>query len=276
MSMKRLRIYIITLLLCMTVLPAFSFDEGAVLGLKALFSGSYTDIHINESDLKKMGADYLKGSIGFIMNGEAELTYIFDAKRYFSMDDTSRFGGLGLGFFLGVGQGFAGEISGTLGVDVFVNVFYTPVVHLGTELKAYFLKNRLVAGFGLGTRVIADATPSYDMYNNGDPNDKTLKEMDGVGTIIVTKDMMKKMNPVGFLLRGSLEYIQPIISTTELIIGSYMSYCIYRPKYIAMPAAVEAGAKTQGFDAKTTPLKSFYLNSFDFGVTMGLNFKVNP
>lgn len=273
--MKRKIFSTVLIVLCIPASLA-AFDSGAVLGLKALFSGSYTDIHINESDLKKMRADYLKGSVGFIMNGEAELTYIFDAKRYFNMDDASRFGGLGLGFFLGIGQGFAGEISGAEGVDVFVNVSYTPVVHLGTEVKAYFFKNRLVAGFGLGARIIVDATPSYDMYNNGDPNEKALKAMDGVGTIIVTKDMMKKMNPVGFLLRGSLEYIQPIISTTELAIGGYMSYCIYRPKYIAMPAAVEEGAKAKGFDAKTTPLKSFYLNSLDFGVTMGLNFKVNP
>lgn len=253
----------------------FAFDDKFVFGVKTLFSGSYTDIHIEKNDLQKMGADYLKGSVGFIMAGEANLAYIFDSINYFHRKSKYAFGGLGLGFFLGVGQGFAGEISGNSGTDIFVNVMYTPVITLGFDLKAYFLNNRLITYFGLGTRVIADTTPTYDMYNNGDPNNATLKKMDGVGTIIVTGDMMKKMNAFGFLVRTGMEYVQPILPTTELVIGGYLSYCVYKPKYIAMPKAVEEGAAANGFNAKTTPLNSFYLNSFNFGLSVGVNFRVN-
>ena len=63
---------------------AFAFEEGFTLGLKAIFSGSYTDPHINEADKEYLGAAFMRGMAGFIMNGEAELTYIFDSKRYFN------------------------------------------------------------------------------------------------------------------------------------------------------------------------------------------------
>lgn len=254
---------------------AFAFDSGFVFGMNAHFSGSYTDIHIKKSDLDKMGANYLNGSVGFIMGGEANLTYIFDGKRYFHLQNKTMFGGVGLGFFVGVGQGFAGEISGKEGANIFINVFYTPVITLGTDVKAYFLQNRLIVFSGLGARIIADTTPTYDMYN--DSSDPGLKEIDGVGTIIITKDMMKKMNAVGFLIRTGVEYVQPILPTTELVLGGYISYCIYKPKYIAMPKVLAevAAANPPHFIANEMPLNSFFLNSFDFGLTLGINFRVN-
>lgn len=255
-----------------------AFDSGLVLGLRAYFSGSKTDPHISQTDLDKMGASFLLGNVGFVMSGEFDLCYIFDGKKYFSLDSSKIFGGLGLQFFLGVGQGFSGQISGMVSgadaVRVFVNVYYTPVVTAGVGLKSYLLSNRLILDVALGTRVIADPTPSYDMYND-DP--QTLPTIDGVGTMIVTDEMIKKMNAFGFLSRFSMEYVQPIINTTELVLGAYFSYCIYKPKYITMPNVLaDLAKKTTNFDAMKTPLPSFYLNSLDFGLSLGINFKVNP
>ena len=71
---------------------AFAFDEGFTLGLRSNFSGSYTDPHINEADKEYLGAAFMRGMAGFIMNGEAELTYIFDSKRYFNYTNNNTFG----------------------------------------------------------------------------------------------------------------------------------------------------------------------------------------
>ncbi len=252
----------------------FAFDNGFVLGLKANFSGSITDPHISKEDTKTMGADYLKGGVGFIVTGELDLTYIFDAKKYFNRADIKKFGGLGLGFYIGVGQGFSGQESGIPEASVFVNVYFTPVIHFGTSLKTYLASNRFILGCSLGGRLIADPTPTYDMYNS---NPDLLKDIDGTGTMIVTKDMMKKMNPLGFTFKGFMEYVQPVMSTTELVLGAYTSYCVYKPGYVSMPEALAKTAKESvGFDANNTKLKSFFLNSFDFGLTLGINFKVNP
>lgn len=255
------------------VFKAFSFDSGAVLGVKAFFNGSYTDPHVSKADLATMGASYLKGNTGFVMSGEADFTYIFDSVKYFKMKDKRIFSGLGVQGLLGIGQGFTGEISGKEDIDIFVNVFYTPAITLGAGTKIYLFNSRMIVNFALGTRVIADPTPNYDMYNS---RPDILKDVDGVGTIIVTKDMMKKMNPFGAFIRFGAEYIQPVIKSMELTLGFFLSYVIYKPKYITMPPALIEAAKQAKFDPVNTPLKSLFLNSMDFGVSLGLNFKVNP
>lgn len=122
----------------------------------------------------------MRGMVGFIMNGEAELIYIFDSKRYFNYTNNNIFGGLGLAFNLGVGQGFSGQISGTQNItfsasgggdytkdiEVYCRVYMTPVVTFGTTVKALLLKNRLVVGLGLGGKMLADPQPTYELYTN--------------------------------------------------------------------------------------------------------------
>lgn len=270
--MKRKIIALLSVLLCSA---AFSFDSGAVLGVKAYFSGSHTDPHVDKSDLDKMKATYLKGNTGFVMTGEVDFTYIFDSTKYFKMKDKTIFSGLGIQGLLGIGQGFMGEISGNGVADVFVNIFCTPTVTFGVGCKSYLFNSRMIVGLSVGARVIADPTPSYDMYNSN-PEAPALKAVDGVGTIIVTQDMMKKMNAFGAFCKTSLEYIQPIVKTMELSLGTFLSYTIYKPKYITMPSVLANAAKAQGFDPENTPLESLFLNSVDFGLSVGLNFKVNP
>ena len=273
---------------------AFAFEEGFTLGLKAIFSGSYTDPHINEADKEYLGAAFMRGMAGFIMNGEAELTYIFDSKRYFNYTNNNIFGGLGLAFNLGIGQGFSGQISGQYNeligkdIEVYCRVYMTPIVTFGTAVKAMLFKNRFAVGFGLGGRMLADPQPTYELYTNltDEEAKKLYNNGNGpdfypeTGTLYIPGSMMKKMNPLGLVLKTSIEYNQPVITRMDIMIGAYASYTIYKPGHVALPkkiakAAIENG-KNKGIDVnfERDPIKSFFMNSVDFGVNLGLLFKI--
>ena len=91
---------------------------------------------------------------------------------------------------------------------------------------------------------------------------------------------MKKMNPLGLVLKTSIEYNQPVISRMDITIGTYASYSIYRPGYVTLPkkiakAAIENGTNN-GVDVnfERDKLKSFFMNNLDFGISLGLLFKV--
>ncbi|UTY27778.1 hypothetical protein [Treponema putidum] len=279
---------------------AFAFEEGFTLGLRANFSGSYTDPHINESDKEYLGAAFMRGMAGFIMNGEAELTYIFDSKRYFNYTNNNIFGGLGLAFNLGVGQGFSGQISGSSqqpftgadgksykkDIEVYCRVYMSPVITFGTSLKTMLLKNRLVLGFGIGGKILADPQPTYELYTNLNDEELAALKAENIdfssetGTLYISESMMKKMNPLSLLLKLSIEYNQPIISTMGLTIGGYLSYSVYKPGYVALPKKVEKAAIINGnkngvgVNFERDPIKSFFMNNLDFGISLGLLFKV--
>ncbi|MGI5064606.1 hypothetical protein [Treponema putidum] len=273
---------------------AFAFEEGFTLGLRANFSGSYTDPHINESDKEYLGAAFMRGMAGFIMNGEAELTYIFDSKRYFNYTNNNIFGGLGLAFNLGVGQGFSGQISGQYNelvgrdIEVYCRVYMTPVVTFGTTVKALLFKNRLVVGLGLGGKMLADPQPTYELYTNLSDEEAKMLYNNGngpnfypeTGTLYIPESMTRKMNPLGFTLKAVIDYNIPLISTMNVVMGSYASYAIYKPGYVSLPkkvakAAIENG-KLKGIDVnfERDPIKSFFMNSLDFGISLGLLFKI--
>ena len=276
--MKRSIIFI-SIFVSMFFSNVHAHDNGFVLNLKANFSGSQTLPSINDADLKLMGASYMKGMMGFIIDGEAELGYIFGSKEYFNMYDNNIFGGMGLFVTLGVGQGYAGQISGKeiplegqapQTVDVFFNAFYTPVVSFSLGTKVYLFKNRMAVGLNVGGKMIADMAPEYEFYSN--------PAIDGlgpeVGTLIVTDDMIKKMNPLMVTLKASIDYYQPIVERMELILGAYAAYNFYAPGYITMPSTLaEAALADSGFNAINTPLKSFRIDSLDFGLTLGISFK---
>jgi len=279
----------------------FSFEKGWTLGLKAFFSGSYTNPIIGQKDKDYLGAHFMRGMVGFVMSGEAELTYIFDAEQYFNQPSNDVFSGLGLAFNLGIGQGFSGQISGTQGqrfaigdkkyakdIEVYCRVYLTPVVTFGTSVKALLLKNRLAVGLGIGGRMLADPQPTYELYSNLTNEEVKYMYNSGkgpdfsaeTGTLFIPSDMMKKMNPLGFALKTSIEYNQPVISRMDLTVGAYMSYTIYKPGYVSLPkkiakAAIENG-KQNGIsvDFERDKIKSFYMNNFDFGVSLGLLFAV--
>ena len=292
--MKNIKKIVFFVMFVFVSFSAFAFEEDFTLGLKANFSGSYTDPHINEADKKYLGAAFMRGMAGFIMNGEAEITYIFDSKRYFNYTNNNIFGGLGLAFNLGIGQGFSGQISGQYNeligkdIEVYCRVYMTPIVTFGTAVKTMLFKNRLAIGFGVGGRMLADPQPTYELYTNLTDEETKILHNNGsgpdfypeTGTLYIPGSMMKKMNPLGLVLKTSIEYNQPVITRMDITIGAYASYTIYKPGHVALPkkiakAAIENG-KDKGIDVnfERDSIKSFFMNSVDFGVNLGLLFKI--
>lgn len=286
-------------LLATVVVHLYAFNSGFTLGLKANLTGSLTDPRISKKDMDYLGGDGMKGTLGYVTTGEADLTYIFDSIRYFRMQDNSIFGGLGWGFALGLGQGFSGQISGQYNkdlnnkkgkrIDVFCRVHMTPVMTFTTGVRSYFLRNRLSLGLNTGIRMPLDPQPIYELYTNLSPEEvEELKTTTGGkvdfsnerGTLLIPQELMKKINPVGFTFKGFIEYNQPFLSNMEIVLGGFLSYTIYKPKYVTMPQklinAAKAGGEAKGItvDVVNTPINSFYMNSFDFGVHVGLAFKV--
>ena len=261
----------------------YSFEEGFIWGLRANFNGSLTLPSISQEDLNKMGAAYMKGAVGYTMDGEAELGYLFGAERWFGKEksDFSKFSGMSLYVSIGVGTGFSGMVSGnTIGgatVNVFMNVNYKPVISFGIGSKLYLLESRMAIGLQLGGKVIADTSPEYLAYSDSDSTfasltpSVTLPEM---GELIVTDFMKKNMNPVMFSMKLMLEYNQPINDRVEVVLGIYTRFNIYKPKYITMPTrllGVIQGIRPS-FTAET-PMPTYYINSLDFGLTLGLQFR---
>ena len=283
-------------LLTAIAIHLYAFDSGFTLGLKANLTGSLTDPRINKKDLDYLGGNRMKGMLGYITTGEADLTYLFDSIRYFRLQDNSVFGGLGWSFALGLGQGFSGQISGQFNdklnggkgkqIDVFCRVHMTPVLTLTSGVRSYFLRNRLSLGLNTGIRMPLDPQPIYELYTNLTPDEveelkkEKLDFSSETGTLLITQEQMKKINPVGFIFKGFIEYNQPFLSNMEIVLGGFLSYTIYKPKYVTMPQklidAAKAGGAAKGItvDVVNTPINSFYMNSLDFGITIGLTFKV--
>ena len=268
----------INVLLLASFSVAYSFDEGFIWALKANFNGSATMPSISDEDLSKIGAGYMKGGVGYTIDGEAELGYLFGSERWFGGLDPAKFSGMSVFGSIGVGSGFAGQVSGAtyegVTANAYINVSYTPVISFGVGTKAYFLDSRLALGLHIGGKLIADVSPEYLAYFDID-----MPGFPEIGEIIVTDFMVKNMNPVMFSIKFMLEYNQPVNDRVEVILGAYTRFNVYSPKYITMPdsllslmnSALEKAGKP-AFNT-TTPLKSYYINSLDFGITLGLVFK---
>ena len=260
-----------------------AFEQGWVLNMKANVGGSLTIPSISDADLAYLGANKMEGTLGFVAAGKAEVGYIFDSPTYFNLPSDHVFSGVGAFGYIGVGEGFAGQISGTEvsgeQVNVYMNIHYTPVISLGATGKAYFFHNRLAVGLSAGMKMIADTTPSYEQY---DDKDALGAE---VGTIIVDEWMMKNMNPFTASFELLVEYNVPILPTMELILGGYTQFNIFKPKYITMPPKLqdsaiqdaekqfEEGKRSEPLDLRK-PIDSYFINSFDFGLTIALGFKL--
>ncbi len=261
----------------------YSFEEGFIWGLRANFNGSLTLPSISQEDLDKMGAASMKGAVGYTMDGEAELGYLFGAERWFGKEksDFSKFSGMSLYVSIGVGTGFSGMVSGnTIGgatVNVFMNVNYKPVISFGIGSKLYLLESRMAIGLQLGGKLIADTSPEYLAYSDSDSTFASLTppvKLPEMGELIVTDFMKKNMNPVMFSIKLMLEYNQPINDRVEVVLGIYTRFNIYKPKYITMPTSllgVIQGIRPS-FTAET-PMPTYYINSLDFGLTLGLQFR---
>lgn len=273
-------ISIIILTISLNSINLYGFEEGFIWGLRANFNGSATLPSISQEDLNKLGAAYMKGSVGYTMDGEAELGYLFGVDRWFGgkKSEFSKFSGMSLYVSVGVGSGFSGMVSGgtfqEISAQMFININYAPVVSFGIGSKLYLLESRLALGLQLGGKLIADTSPEYLAYSDIDlSNIIKLPEM---GEIVVTDFMMKNMNPVMFSIKLMLEYNQPINDRVEVILGIYSRFNIYKPKYITMPDSllqlIKGPAERPNFSTET-PMSSLYLNSIDFGLSLGLQFR---
>ena len=283
-------ISIIILTISLNSINLYGFEEGFIWGLRANFNGSATLPSISQEDLNKLGAAYMKGSIGYTMDGEAELGYLFGVDRWFGgkKSEFSKFSGMSLYASIGVGSGFAGEVAGntieSISAKMFINIKYSPIISFGIGSKLYLLESRLALGLQLGGKVIADTSPEYLAYSDQDLSNLPT-EMGGpldlpeMGEIIVTDFMMKNMNPVMFSIKLMLEYNQPINDRVEVILGIYGRFNIYKPKYLTMPDSLlnllNSVKRKDGLAefSVETPMSSFYLNSIDFGLSLGLQFR---
>ncbi len=289
--MFRMKKTLFAIIFTSSIINIYAFDSGLTLGFKANMTGSLTRPHINKKDMEYLGADFMEGMLGYVTTGDAELTYIFDSIRFFHYKDASVFGGLGLSFNLGLGEGFSGQISGSTDTPVgltrvYCRVYMTPVLKTGVLLKAFLLNNRMSINGGLGLSVPMDPHPTYEMYSNLTPEKLKIMKTTGVdfsgetGTLVVSQEQMKKINPVGYTLKLGLDYYQPVTGSMEIVLGSFLSYLIYKPGYVTMPKKIEeaakAGGEVKGIDVNFArdPIKSFYMNSLDFGLNIGLIFKV--
>ncbi|CRF33713.1 hypothetical protein BRSU_1617 [Brachyspira suanatina] len=264
----------INILLLVSFSLVHGFDEGFIWALKANFNGTATLPSISKEDLAKIGAAYMKGSVGYTMDGEAELGYLFGSERWFNGMAPDKFSGMSLFVSIGIGNGFAGQIAGNKVGDVtaaaYINVSYAPVISFGVGTKAYFLNSRLALGLHIGGKLIADLSPEYLAYF-----DQEMAGFPEIGEIIVTDFMIKNMNPVMFSMKFMIEYNQPVNDRVEVILGAYTRFNVYSPGYITMPDSLYKlmePVKDPNFTLET-PLKSYYINSLDFGITLGLAFK---
>lgn len=275
---------LVSIFLMIFIVNAHAFEEGFIWGLKANAFGGLTMPTISADDLSKMGAEFMRGGMALFYDGEVDLGYIFGTEKWFPKIHGKAFSGVSVYASLGIGTGGVNEIAGqTVNgnlISMFVNVNYAPVLTLGLGSKAYFFENRLSAGMWLGTKIIADMSPSYIAYTDA-VGDGLINGGDSeIGEIIVTNNMIKNMNPFSFSIRGCLEYHQPINHWVRMTLGVFGRFNIYSPKYITLPESLakmmNSDLKAKGkpeFDAANTPLKSFFLNSLDFGVTVGFTFR---
>lgn len=249
--------------------PLAAFEAGPLLYLRADFGGALTTPFISDKSLKKLNtkAEKMSGMMsGLLMSGEIEGGYVFSSNRFFGLPENHPFSGIGTFACLGVGQGNSAQKitanTGTGKVDTFVSINFMPVVNFGVAAKAYFFGNRFALGLGIGGRMIADTRPSY-LYYFSDPNLSSE-----VGEIVITEQMMKKMNPLMASIKVLLEYNIPVLGTTDIVMGWYTRYNFYRPKYLTAPGKLATQADL------SSPVFDYWLNSLDFGVNIGLAFKL--
>ncbi len=273
------KLFLVMFIVIFNGVTLFAFSDAWVLNLKAEVGGSYTIPSISQSDLDKLCAKEMTGMLGFVAGGSLEVGYIWSTEKAFKMDSDNPFSAIGVFFNIGISQGYAGQVTTAENngneIDVFVNVYYTPVISLGVTGKCYFFNDRMAVGLHLGTKIICDTSPEYELYST-DANVIPAE----VGTIIVDSQMMSTMNPFMFSIKPSVEYFVPLNRNVELNLGGYVAFNLYSPKYITLPSSVEgmlaAEQEKKGvdFNAKEDPLNSYFINSFDFGIILGLNFRL--
>ncbi len=270
------RFFLVIILLNFTLLLS-AFDKGWTLGLQADVGGSYTMPSIPLEDLQILNpmAKKMTGMLSaMLMGGELSVGYIFDSQDWIpTLSKDSVVSGFAINGYVGMGQGstvqkITAEATG-VEFDIFMVVDFLPTVNAGAEFEVLLFENRFSVGLGLGTKAILDMTPAYLVYASAVLDTE-------VGEIIVPPDLMMKMNPFAFSANLNLGYNVPILPTTELVLGAYAQFNLFKPKYLTVPASLLDMAVTNGADPEKlrSPFPNYWLNSLDFGVNIGFLFRL--
>ncbi|WP_295156370.1 hypothetical protein [uncultured Brachyspira sp.] len=270
----------------------YSFTNGFVWALKFNFNGSATIPSIKQEDLNKMGIEYFKGAVGYSLNGELELGYLFGSERWFNMDNR-KFSGMSLFGYLGVGTGYLGQgFRGTFSdnkddkANIFVNINYAPVLDFGIGTKVHLLEDKLVLGLSIGGKFIIDSSPESYIYsdNPGAVETGTANHPNGKVTlpilseVIMSKYINQSFNRLMLSVKFTIEYNQILSEKVSLLLGLYTRFNVYNPKYLVMTKDIEKiiQSYTGGKDfTLETKLPSYFVNSLDFGVSIGFAFNAN-
>ena len=287
--MKKILIFISIIFVSFTNL--YSFTNGFIWAVKFNFNGSATIPSINQGDLNKMGIEYFKGSVGYSLNGELELGYLFGSEKWFNMDN-KKFSGMSLFGYLGIGTGYLGQsFSGTFKnttekANIFVNLNYTPILDFGIGTKVHLLEDKLLLGLSIGGKFIIDSSPESYIYsdNNDAVVNGTDKHPNGnvnlpiLSKLIMSQHLNNSFNRLMLSIKLTMEYNQPISERVSLLIGFYTRFNIYNPQYLVMTKDIEKiiqsyiGGKNFTLETK---LPSYFINSLDFGISMGFAFNAN-
>ncbi len=285
--LKSKTLILLMLFIGLAPIRAYGFESGPILQLRTDFGGGVTVPSISTGALKALNskAESMSGSMSNLLMGvEVEGGYVFRSHDFFGLSKSNPFSGVGAFVYLGFSQGNTSQkISvddpdrqpGYQLYDIFINVDYLPVINFGTSGKAYFFNNRLALGLSMGGKMIADMSPQYIAYSTNPEAVPTE-----IGEIIVTEKMAKNMNPFMFSIGGSIEYSIEVLPTTELILGFFTQYNSFKPKYLTVPASLAKKAKDdtppdeEPVDLENTPFPDYKLDSVEFGIRIGLSFRL--
>jgi hypothetical protein len=96
-----------------------------------------------------------------------------------------------------------------------------------------------------------------------------------IGRLIITEEMKEQMNPFMISAKFLMEYNIHILPTTEFVLGAYIRYSFYKPGYLTIPPSLLEMAldDNPAFDINREH-PDYWINSLDFGVSIGLAFKL--
>ena len=255
----------------------YAFDSGFTLQLRAQFGGAYTMPEISEESLKYLNSratEMAGGMSDLLLGADAEVGYTFRSHEYFELSEDAFFSGLGAFVYLGFSQGNTSQritaVENEQDFDIYMSVNFLPIINFGLTGKTYFADNKLAVGLSAGGRLIADITPEYLCYSS-DPDIIPTE----VGTVIISADMIRGVNPLMFSTKMDMEYNVIILPTTEMVLSAYAQYSFFRPNHLTIPPSLLAMAvgDNPDFDINRE-FPDYWLNGLDIGVNIGLAFRI--
>lgn len=256
----------------LTSISAHTFSDHWILNMQGTGGAVLTLPSISKDDLSQTGFSSVSGMSGFVPGGEVSFGYIWDTSSVFGLSANNVFSGISALFTLGISQGYTGiqieipNTSPTGGAPIIakIDTYYTPIITAGVTSKIYLFNNRMAIGLFAGAKFIADIKPDYVLYTSG-ADSETLPAREAGNLYLTDKDTVNLFIADFKLL---VEYNIPVMETVEVILGGYAEFSVYPAKYIMVPDCVSINYPCN------TMLPSYFLNTFEGGVRIGLGFKL--